>query len=68
MESPQTCPFCLSFDVRTIGTADDGLTSYRCHDCGRVFHSNPLRGSEAHGHGTDARPLSIERGTARRTD
>ena len=39
MHSSHECPFCRSFDIRTLFQAEDGLDSYRCHDCERTFHS-----------------------------
>jgi hypothetical protein len=33
------CPACRSYDVRVLSRCDDGLTSYVCHDCKKVFHA-----------------------------
>ena len=34
---PSDCPSCQSHDVRML-YSDVGLTSYRCHNCTRIFH------------------------------
>jgi transposase-like protein len=37
METLPTCPQCRSYDVRVFTRTED-VSSYRCHDCQRVFH------------------------------
>jgi len=32
------CPAYRSYDVRVLSHCDDGLISYVCHDCRKVFH------------------------------
>jgi transposase-like protein len=39
MDKPQACPFCVGKDVRLLYGAADGVQSFRCHDCGRTFHT-----------------------------
>jgi transposase-like protein len=39
MDKPRACPFCLCLDIRLLYGAADGLESFRCHDCGRTFHT-----------------------------
>jgi hypothetical protein len=38
MGNVPNCPACRAYDVRVLSRCDDGLTSYVCHDCNKVFH------------------------------
>jgi transposase-like protein len=45
MDTPRGCPFCLRRAIRLLYGAADGVQSYRCQDCGRVFHTADVRAS-----------------------
>jgi transposase-like protein len=47
MDKPHACPFCLCLDVRLLVGAQDGMPPFKCHDCGRTFHTPDLRTSAA---------------------
>jgi hypothetical protein len=39
--SPGMCPYCRSFDVRTLTAVGHGPAGYRCHDCQKTFYVTP---------------------------
>jgi transposase-like protein len=50
------CPACRSYDVRVLSRCDDGLNSYVCHDCTKVFHVREKRLKE---HATAKEPSEV---------
>lgn len=47
MAGATNCPLCRCADVRLVGQSDDGLHSYRCHDCAHVFHVTTAQDDDA---------------------
>lgn len=38
MSRPPLCPYCRSFDLRSLTPAGVDLHGFRCHDCSRTFY------------------------------
>jgi transposase-like protein len=48
--TPETCPFCRSYDLRALVGLELDVTGYRCHDCHKTFYvPTPVQSPEPEG-------------------